>query len=114
MGSGTISLDIKTYTIKEIEDRFKKTSVITSVALAVRGNRKDKLGSKCADHWHCGLSADELIKAHDVLDAKYLREFNRILARTLHDAVFPEGSETIATTGSGLFSKPHRPPKSLQ
>ena len=44
-GSGTISLDLGTYMAKEIEDEFKKTSAITSVALAVRGNRKDKLGS---------------------------------------------------------------------
>ena len=40
----------------------------------------------------------KLIKAHDGLDAKYLREVNRTLARTLHDAVFPGGPETIATT----------------
>ena len=44
-GSGTISLDLSTYKAKEIEEEFKNTSVITSVALAVRGNRKDKLGS---------------------------------------------------------------------
>ena len=42
-------------------------------------------------------SEDELIKALDVLDVKYLREVNRTLARTLHDAVFSGGSETIAT-----------------
>ena len=95
-GSGTISIDIETYKIKEIEDGFKRTSVITSVALAVRGNREDKLGSNWADHERCELSEDELIKAHDVLDAKYLREVNR--TRTLYDAVFPGGSETIATT----------------
>ena len=46
-GSGTISLDIRIYEIKEIRDG---TSVITSVALAVRGDRKDKLGSNRADH----------------------------------------------------------------
>ena len=43
--SGTISLDLSTYKAKEIEEEFKKTSVITSVALEVRKNRKDKLGS---------------------------------------------------------------------
>ena len=95
---GSISLDLETYKAKEIEDEFKKTSVITSVALAVRGNRKDKLGSNWADAERCGLSEHELIKAHDVLDANYLREVNRTLARTLHDAVFPGGSETIAIT----------------
>ena len=62
------------------------------------GNRKDKLGSNWADPERCGLTEDELSKAHDVLDAKYLREVNRTLARTLHDAVFPGGLETIATT----------------
>ena len=48
-GSGSISLDLSTYKAKEIEEEFKKTCVITSVALAVRGNRKDKLGSNWAD-----------------------------------------------------------------
>ena len=67
---GSISLDLETYKAKDIEDKFKKTSVITSEALAVRGNRKDKLGSNWADADRCGLSEDELIKAHDVLDAK--------------------------------------------
>ena len=64
----------------------------------MRGNRKDKLGSDWTDGERCGLTEDELSKAHDVLDAKYLREVNRTLARTLHDAVFLGGSETIAIT----------------
>ena len=97
-GSGTISLDLSTYKAKEIEEEFKKTSVITSVALEVRKNRKDKLGSNWADPERCGLTEDELIKAHEVLDGKFLREINRTLARTLHDAVFPGGPETAATT----------------
>ena len=33
-----------------------------------------------------------------MLDVKYLREVNRNQARTLHDAVFSGGLETIATT----------------
>ena len=55
-GSGTISLDLGTYDGKVIKDEFNKTSVITSVALAVRGNRKDKLGSNWADPERCGLT----------------------------------------------------------
>ena len=47
--TATISLDITTYNKKEIEEEFKKTSVLTSVALAVRQNRKDKLGTSWAD-----------------------------------------------------------------
>ena len=47
--SGTISLDLGTYDAKVIKDEFKKTSVTTSVALAVRENRKNKLGSNWAD-----------------------------------------------------------------
>ena len=54
--TGTISLDIETYTKKEIEEQFKKTSVMTSVALAVRGNRKDKIGASWADAVKCGLT----------------------------------------------------------
>ena len=97
-GSGTISLDLGTYDGKVIKEEFKKTSVVTSVALAVRGNRKDKLGSNWEDPESCGLTVDELEKAHDVLEIKYLREVNRSLARTLHEAVFSGGLETIATT----------------
>ena len=96
--TGTISLDIETYTKKEIEEEFKKTSVMTSVALAVRGNRKDKLGASWADALKCGLTEAALTEAHKVLDVKYLKEVDRTLARILHDAVFPGGSETIATT----------------
>ena len=86
--AGTISLDIETYAAKDIEAAFKKTSVLTCVALAVRGNRKEKLGENWADHDKCGMSEDDLIEAHNVLDVKYLREVNRSLARTLHEAVF--------------------------
>ena len=96
---GSISLNLETYKEKDIEDEFKKTSVTTSVALAVRRNRKEQLGSNWADAERCGLSEHELIKAHEVLDAKYLREVNRTVARTLHDAVFPiGGAETNTTT----------------
>ena len=86
---------MSTYEAKRIQAEFKKTSVITCVA--VRGNREDKLGSDWADAERCGLSEDEVTKTHDVFDTKYLREVNRTLARTLHDAVFSGGSETIAT-----------------
>jgi hypothetical protein len=95
---GNDFLDIKTYAAKDIEAEFKKTSVL-SVALAVRGNRKEKLGAIWADHEKCGMSEDGLIEAHNVHDVKYLREVNSVsLARTLHDAVFPGGAETIAAT----------------
>ena len=57
-GSGTISLDLSTYKDKDIEEKFKETSVITSVALEVRKNRKDKLGSNWADPERCGLTED--------------------------------------------------------
>jgi hypothetical protein len=61
-GSATISLDLGMYEAKEIKDEFKKRSVIKSVALAVRGNRKDKLGSDWADAsqallWQCVKTA---------------------------------------------------------
>ena len=55
-GSGTISLDLGTYDSKVFKDEFNKTSVVTSVALAVRGNRRDKLGSNWADAERCGLT----------------------------------------------------------
>ena len=73
--------------------------MLTSVSLALRTNRKDKLGANWADPEKCGMKEKELTDAHNVLDAKYLRMVNRALTRTLHDAVFPAGTpETIHTT----------------
>jgi hypothetical protein len=71
--------------------------VLTSLALAECGNRKEKLGANWADAMKCGMSENDLIEAH-VLDVKYLREVNRSLALTLDDAVFPGGAETLTTT----------------
>ena len=105
---------MSTYKAKDIEEKFKQTSVITSVALEVRKNRKDKLGSDWSDYERCGLTEDELIKAHEVLDAKFFREINRTLARTLHDAVFPGGPETTATTRLQSILKTPLPLKSSQ
>ena len=96
--TGTMSLDIESYEPKEIEAEFRKTSVLTSVALAVRGNRKEKLGENWADHEKCVMSEDDLVEAHKVLDVKYLQEMNRLLVKMLHDAVFSGRSETIAIT----------------
>ena len=93
------SLDITKYEDAWIKKELEKTSVLTSVSLALRTNRKDKLGANWADPEKCGMKEKELTDAHNVLDAKYLRMVNRALTRTLHDAVFPAGtSETIHTT----------------
>jgi hypothetical protein len=64
----TISLDIEAYAEKEIEAELKKPSVLTGVALAVRGNRKEKPGVNWADAMKCGMFEDDLIEAHNVLD----------------------------------------------
>jgi hypothetical protein len=93
----TSSLDIESNAAKDIETEFKKTSVFISVALAVRGNRKENRGVNWADHEKYDMYADALIEEHNVLDVKHLRQVNRSLARTLHDAVFPGVAETIAT-----------------
>ena len=93
------SLDITKYEDAWIKKELEKTSVLTSVSLALRTNRKDKLGANWADPEKCGMKEKELTDAHNVLDAKYLRMVNRALTRTLHDAVFPAGTpETIHTT----------------
>ena len=96
---GTISLDISKYKTDDVEAALKKTSVATSVSLAVRKHRKDQLGANWADHERCGMTEEDLRDAHDLLDSKYLRQVNRVLTRALHDAVFsPGATETIATT----------------
>ena len=76
---GTISLDITAYDAKTVASDFKKTSVTTSVSLAVRTNRKDQLGANWADHEKCEMSETDLSDAHEVLDAENLRQVNRSL-----------------------------------
>ena len=89
---GHYLLDIATYETKTIGTELKKTSVATSVSLAVRTNRKDKLGANWADHDRCGMTEDELTAAQEVLDAKYLRHVNRALTR----------APTIVIRGPGI------------
>ena len=69
---GTISLDISKYKTDDVEAALKKTSVATSVSLAVRKHRKDQLGANWADHERCGMTEEDLRDAHDLLDSKYL------------------------------------------
>ena len=57
---GTISLDITSYKQDEITAELETTSVPTSVSLALRTNRKDKLGANWADHDKCGMTQKEL------------------------------------------------------
>jgi hypothetical protein len=44
-----------------------------------------------------GMAEDELTQAHAVLDAKRLTMVNRTVVRLLHDAVYPNASETLST-----------------
>ncbi len=112
--TATISLDIKTYNKKEIEEEFKKTSVLTSVALAVRQNRKDKLGTSWADASKCGLSETALTEAHKVLDVKYMKEVNRTLDAYCTTLFSRRVRKRMQPAGFDLFSKQSRLPKSLQ
>jgi hypothetical protein len=50
-----------------------------------------------ADHEKMGMTEEEPAQAHAVLDAKRLMMVNRTVVRWLHDAVFPNTSETPAT-----------------
>jgi hypothetical protein len=44
-----------------------------------------------------GMTEEHLAQAHAVLDAKRLTIVNRTVVRWLHDAVYPNASETPAT-----------------
>ena len=97
-GKGTISLDITAYKEPDIKTELGKSSVMASVSLAVRTNRKDTLGSHFADHDKLGMTADELTDAHELLDTKHLTQVNRALTRMMHDAAFSGGTETAHIT----------------
>ena len=58
------SLDITKYEDAWIKKELEKTSVLTSVSLALRTNRKDKLGANWADPEKCGMKEKELTDAH--------------------------------------------------
>jgi hypothetical protein len=55
------------------------------------------IGAHHADHEKMGMTEEELAQAHAVLDAKRLTMMNCTVVRWLHDAVYPNASETPAT-----------------
>jgi hypothetical protein len=56
------------------------------------------LGAHHADYEKMGMKEDELTQEHAVvLDAKRLTMVNRTIVRWLHDAVYPNASETPST-----------------
>jgi hypothetical protein len=67
------------------------------VLLELITNRKTVLGAHHADHEKMGMTEEELAQSHAVLDAKRLTMVNRTVVHWLHDAVYPNASETPAT-----------------
>ncbi len=61
------------------------------------------LGSNFTDHKKLGFKdEDTLAKAHKSIDLKYLRQFNRMVERLLHDAVFEPSSKVDTPAQSKL------------
>jgi hypothetical protein len=83
--------------MKDLQAAFTNASVTTSVLLELIANRKTVLGAHHADHEKIGMTEEHLAQAHAVLDAKRLMMVNRTVVRWLHDAVYPNASETPAT-----------------
>jgi len=96
-GKGTVSTNVADYAKKDLQVAFANASVTTSVLLELIANCKTVLGAHHADHEKMGMTEGELQQAHAVLDAKRLMLVNRTVVRSLHDAVFPNASETPAT-----------------
>ena len=70
----------------------------TSIQLELLANRKTVLGTHHADNEKLGMKETELPAAHAVLDTKRLTPVNRTVVRELYDTVYPDDSETPATT----------------
>ena len=96
-GKGTVSTNVADYAKKDLQAAFTNASVTTSVLLELIANRKTVLGAHHADHEKMGMTEEQLAQAHAVLDAKRLTMVNRTVVRWLHDAVYPNASETPAT-----------------
>jgi hypothetical protein len=96
-GKGTVSTNVADYQKKDLQTAFTNASVTTSVLLELIANRKTVLGAHHADHDKMGMTEEEQAQAHAVLDAKRLTMVNRTVVRWLHDAVYPNASETPAT-----------------
>jgi hypothetical protein len=95
-GKGTVSTNVADYQNKDLQTAFTTASVTTSVLIELIANRKTVLGAHHADHGKMGMTDQELAKVHAVLDAKRLTMVNRTVGRWLHDAVYPNASETPA------------------
>jgi hypothetical protein len=98
VGKGTVSTNVADYDAKELKKAFATASVTTSLQLELLANRKTVLGTQHADHEKLGMKEDELTAAHAVLGSKRLTLVNRTVVRELYDAVYPDDSETPATT----------------
>jgi hypothetical protein len=96
-GKGTLSTNVADYQKKDLQTAFTNASVTTSVLLELIANRKTVLGAHHADHDKMGMTEEELAQAHAVIDAKRLTMVNRTVVGWLHDAVYPNASETPAT-----------------
>jgi len=96
-GKGTVSTNVTDYQKRDLQAAFTNASVTTSVLLELIANRKTVLGAHHTGHEKMGMTEDELTQAHAVLDAKRLTMVNRTVVRWLHDAVYPNASETPST-----------------
>jgi hypothetical protein len=97
-GKGTVSTNVADYQKKDLQAAFTNVPVtVTSVLLELIANRKTVLVAHHADHEKMVMMEDELTQAHAVLDAKRLTMVNRTVVRWLHDAVYPNASETPST-----------------
>jgi hypothetical protein len=96
-GKGTVSTNVADYQKKDLQTAFTNVSVTTSVLLELIANRKTVLRAHHADHDKMGMTEEELAQAHANLDAKRRTMVNRTVVRWLHDAVYPNASETPAT-----------------
>jgi hypothetical protein len=104
-GKGTVSTNVADYAKNDLQAAFTNASATTSVLLELIANRKTVLGAHHADHEKMGMAEEEFAQAHAVLDAKRLTMVNRTVVRWLHDAVYPNASETPATIKLRSFLK---------
>jgi hypothetical protein len=98
------------YQKKDLQMAFTNASVMTSVLIELIANRKTVLGAHHADHEKMGMTEEELVQAHAVLDAKRLTMVNRTVVSWVHDTAYPNTSETPAS--SGPSSRRQRLPRS--
>ncbi len=98
-----VPTSVDAYTVATLKEWFEDKDIATGLQLSLNKNLLTSLGSNFTDHKKLGFKDEAaLAKVHKSIDLKYLRQFNRMVTRLLHDAVFEPLSKVDTPAQSKL------------